>query len=348
MGLHAVVLLAAGQGKRLQPLTRDVPKPLLDVNGQPMIAITMKQFAATGIKRFIVIVNPAMEQRFHDALDQFGFDITYVHQAVPSGMADAIALAKSLVNGPFAVCAGDMLVPGDHVADVVRAHGTSGEMATLGLIEVPLDHVPGMGNVAMDGTRVTKIIEKPSPDEVLSKIYSPPFYAFDPAMFRYLERCPVSRRGERELQDAIQMVINDGHLVTGVLIKKQFPADPRAFRSEVASLNITDATDYFNASMGAMKGTGITKPADVLCTMIEPVRIGQNCTISDDCLIGPNAIIGDNTTLDALAEVSNAIIQPGCKIGMKSLIEHAIVMQGVTVPPNAIIRGEPGRVRVVD
>ncbi|MHA1715737.1 MAG: hypothetical protein ACTSXP_08830, partial [Promethearchaeota archaeon] len=96
-----------------------------------------------------------------------------------------------------------------------------------------------------------------------------------------------------------------------------------------------------------LSGLGIDKPADILCTMIEPVQVGKNCSIDDDCLLGPKVIIQDNVKVSALTEISNAIVQKDCKIGRNSYISHAIIMQGRVVDDGTEIQGSVDNIKLV-
>ncbi len=346
------VLLAAGIGKRLQPLTNRVPKPLLDVAGKPMIEHTIRFMLASGVTEFAIVINAKYQSAFGSALRNVtndGASITYIHQNNPTGMSDAICTARDFTGDDFIVCAGDMLVPLSHVRDMIRVHLEKKPLGTLSVLRATIDYVPGLGNVKVeDNGTITGIIEKPAREQLLSNNYSLPFYIFNKHVFSYLERCPLSIRGERELQDALGIALKEGMLLKGVAIDRPFSSTTTAFMMEVACLNITNPTDYFNASISALEGKGIMKPPDILCTMIEPVMIGDGCDISDDCLLGPNVIVGRNVVMGALAEVSNAIVQDKCTIGKASFIEHAIIMEGARIEDGAIIKGKAGVIKIVE
>ncbi|MBN2150575.1 MAG: NTP transferase domain-containing protein [Candidatus Lokiarchaeota archaeon] len=346
--IDSAVILAAGLGTRLMPLTKTVPKPLLDVAGIPMIARILGHMNEAGIEDFIIVIRPEHEAIFKKAIPG-AFKARFVYQVKATGMADAILAARKEVHGDFVVCAGDMIVPEDHIVDVLKVHGGSRPFATLSLFKAGIEYVKGLGNVRLDGEgRVTEIVEKPTRESLLSNVYSLPFYAFNEELFAYLDRCPVSSRGERELQDAIQLAIRDGKAIRGVPIQREFSKDEVRFRREIASLNISDLQDYFYACMSAVAEAGVQVPQEVLCTLIEPVRIGAGCQVSDNALIGPGAILGDGVGIGALAEVSNAILLTGCKVGKNCLVDHAIVSIGATVEDGATVKGSPTGIKLVE
>jgi NDP-sugar pyrophosphorylase family protein len=349
MAITTAVLLAAGIGTRLQPLTFSTPKPLLEVAGKPILVHILDNLCAGGVEKFIVVIRPDLESVFKNIIPMDLYDITFAFQETPTGMSDAILTAREFVNDDFAVCAGDMIVPPDHVADMLASHDNARPFGTLSVFASPVEYLPGYGNVLLDDEgNVIKIIEKPPREQLLGNVYSLPFYIFSKDMFDYLDICPLSARGERELQDAIQLAIIDQKPFRGVLMEKQFSKDEMTFKAELSSLNITDVADYLAANNLFIANAGVVVPKGLYCTLIEPVLIKEDCTIAEDALIGPNAIVGQGTSIGQLTEISNAIIQDGCKIGKQCYIERAIVMQGREIEDGSQIRGEPGNVVVLD
>ncbi|MHA1997979.1 MAG: sugar phosphate nucleotidyltransferase [Promethearchaeota archaeon] len=345
------VILAAGMGRRLMPITRDLPKPLIDVAGKPLILWNIEHLQENGVERFFIVIKKKFKHLFSELLPLDKYNITFLYQDNPTGMTDAILTAKEyIIDRDFVVCAGDMIIPIDHVRDMMQKQSVQSPFGCLSLVEASIEYVPGLGNVQMGDTgRIMKIIEKPTRDELLSNLYSMPFYIFNQSIFAYLEACPLSKRGERELQDAIQQALNDQKIIIGIKNRKEFSRDPSTFKQELASLNVTDKNDYFNTNMENLKETGgIVKPKDILCTMIEPVLIKSGCTIADDCLLGPNVVIGKNVVIGALAEISNAIIQDDCLIGRKCYIENAIVMKGATIDEDRMIAGSKTDILIIE
>lgn len=348
MKINTAVILAAGLGTRLMPLTRDVPKPLLDIAGKPPVLRIIENMERAGLTNFIVVIKQEKEQLFTDVIPA-RFNVKYVYQDKPTGMTDAILITRPYIDADFVVCAGDMIVPDDHVTDVVHMHETAKPFGTLSVFKASVDYIKGMGNVKLDETgTITRIIEKPPREQLLSNIYSLPFYVFDTSIFDYLDACPVSSRGERELQDAIQLGIDDEKILKGVVLNREFSADEAEFKRQLASLNITDVRDYFTTCIDVLAMEGMQVPMEILCTLIEPVLIKESRSISDNAMIGPNAIIGHDVTIGGLSEISHAIVQNNCKIGKRCNIEYAIIMDGAIIEDETEIKGTISDIKIIE
>ncbi|MFX0103488.1 MAG: sugar phosphate nucleotidyltransferase [Candidatus Hodarchaeota archaeon] len=349
MPLDKAILLAAGDGTRLKPITNKIPKPLINIAGKPLINWILEYLGSYQVNHFIIVINPRDEKLFKDKIAGRDARIEFVFQGKPTGMTDAILKARDYMTGDFIISAGDMITPLGHVKDMIEAHESSSPFATLSLFKASVDHVEGMGNVALDENGdVVQIIEKPTKEEVIGPYYSFPFYIFNEQLVEYLEKCPVSKRGERELQDAVQLALDDGKRVRGIPIKKNFSSDPREFKKELGTIHITNPVDYFNCNLWILKSKGIEKPIDVLCTMIEPVIVGKDCMIADDCLLGPNVIIENNVEIGALTEISNAIISENCKIGNNCYLDNVILLGNKKIDDNSDIKENKGEVKIIE
>ncbi|MHA1794118.1 MAG: sugar phosphate nucleotidyltransferase [Promethearchaeota archaeon] len=339
--MRTAIILAAGVGNRLKPLTNSTPKPLLNIAGNPLVVYSLESFSNCGITEFIFVINSQSLRVFKEKLSKYNFNISYVFQDKPLGMADAILKARELVKDDFIVSSGDIIIPEDHIMDLINFHSKGNVFGTLSLIKANVDYVPGMGNVKLeDGGHIIQIIEKPPKEKLLSNYYSLPFYAFSPELFSYLEKCPISPRGEKELQDAVQMALNDNKKIKGISIKREYSPDWNEFKKELASLNVTNTRDFFFTTMKKLEKAGIKKPLDVLCTMIEPVIIEENSVIADDCLIGPNVHVSKNVQIGALTEISDAIVLDNCKIGKRCYIKNAIICEGSIIDDGQEIIGD--------
>ena len=193
-------------------------------------------------------------------------------------------------------------------------HRAAGAQVTLSLLKVDAAIVPRTGIVDLQDGRVRRIVEKPSLEEAPSDIASLPLYVFSPRLLDYLPEVKLSPRGEYELHDAIQMVIDRGQLVTGAF------TDGR--------LQLTNANDLLALNRHYLT-TGGDMPqlaphsVGQHTHLITPLRIEEGTTIGPGCVIGPRVYIERN-----------------CHIGADVLIKDAVILRNTTIKDGRQIVGE--------
>ncbi|MDQ3250368.1 MAG: sugar phosphate nucleotidyltransferase, partial [Chloroflexota bacterium] len=280
--IRQAVILAAGKGKRLHPVTPQRSKAMAPVAGKPIVERVLDTLVDNGIRHCILIVGPDdaeivayFQQRNHIRFD-------FVIQSERLGMAHALSLAAPHLHGAFILSACDNLVPAVHVADLLHTHRATGANATLSLLAIDRAHAASTGIVEWDGTWVRRIVEKPTPAEAPSDISSLPLYLFSPKLLDYLPLVKPSPRGEYELQDAIQLLIANAGRVTGMLTPGRLQltntADLLALNRHYLAIE-PDAAQILTQAIGS--GT----------RLIPPVRIEAGSTIGADCVIGPYVTI---------------------------------------------------------
>lgn len=175
------VILAAGEGRRLAPLTNRRPKPMVPVANRPLLGHVVEAVAAAGIDRIALVVGYRQERirnHFGDG-DDWGVTIEYVEQPTQLGTGHAVLQAESVVDGPFVVLNGDRVVDADVVA-TVRDRARDGDTPAMAVTaaERPREY----GVVALDGDRVTGIEEKPEGPVDTNRINAG-VYGFSSAVF---------------------------------------------------------------------------------------------------------------------------------------------------------------------
>lgn len=157
---NVVVLMAGGFGKRLSPLTDNVPKPLLHVGGQPILETIVKRFRELGFSKFIFVVNYRAEmiKKYFKAGEDWGVTIEYLNEDTPLGTCGGLSLLKEKPDCPFFVMNGDILTRANF-AEMMDAHINAGSAATMAVrehfVEIPY------GVVRVDGNKILSIEEKP-------------------------------------------------------------------------------------------------------------------------------------------------------------------------------------------
>ncbi|AEH36971.1 UTP--glucose-1-phosphate uridylyltransferase AglF [Halopiger xanaduensis] len=209
------VVLAAGKGTRLQPLTDDKPKVLVEVDGKPIIEDVFDNLLEIGASEFIVVVGYQKEQiieRYGDAYE--GVPITYAHQREQLGLAHAILQAEPHVDGDFMLMLGDNVFRAN-LADVVNRQQEDRADAAFLVEEVPYEEASRYG--VLDTNEYGEIVEvMEKPDDPPSNLVMTGFYTFTPAIFHACHLVQPSDRGEYELPDAIDLLIQSGRTIDAI------------------------------------------------------------------------------------------------------------------------------------
>jgi len=207
------VLLAAGKGTRMKELTNDIPKPMLPVQGRPILQHIVDGLKAAGVTRVLIVVGYRAEvvREFFGDGSKFGLAIEYTVQEVQDGTGRVVELAREFAgDDPFVLSYGDILVDPKNYHRLVAL----GDAAAL----VSVKHNPG--EIAKGGAvfvnerfELTDLREKPAPGEPTSPWYNAGIYTFRPSIFEFTARLERSPRGEYELTDAIRSLALSGRLV---------------------------------------------------------------------------------------------------------------------------------------
>lgn len=218
-----VVILAGGKGKRLRPVTNWIAKALIPYRGKPIIEELIRRMEVLEPERIVVVVGWLGEQvkEYLGSSTPGGSKIEYVYQDTPMGTAHALLHASDLLKEDFIVSACDSLFPVGHLKELWSCHESEGCDATLSLKIMDKKDITSSSSVLLDSEgAISRIIEKPSEKEVLSRYASSPLYVFSEAVKEHLPRVKRSVRGEYEIQDAIQSMIDGGCRVKGVLSRE--------------------------------------------------------------------------------------------------------------------------------
>ena len=220
--IRSTILLAAGRGKRQRPYTDVTPKPLLEVNGRPTMDYVLRAVAKAGIER-VCIVTHHLEQRIFEFVGDgstWNLSVTFAHQDVLRGSGDALrSVPKDWIRAePVMVVATDYVLQEDSLLELVEAHERHRADITMSLKECPVDELLARSSVDVDSDwRVKRVIEKPAPNQILSPYAASVMFIFPPAIWDYLPKILPSKRGEIELQSAVDGMIHDGFEAYGLL-----------------------------------------------------------------------------------------------------------------------------------
>ncbi len=333
MVIETALVLAAGHGKRMKPLTEIIPKPMLPVAGKPFLEHIFLMLRGAGIRRVITVVGYLRDQIFSyfNEKKQKGLKIQYVVQKEPLGMAHAVKEARKLLDKEqdFLVCAADSLFSSNQVKNLIREHNRRHASITLCLQKIKLNKPIDTALVHLENDgRVSYIIEKPLLESAPSDIACRPIYIFDNEILNQVELVKRSNRGEYELQDAIQATIDLGKRVYGILI------------NSFTTLN--DINDFLSVNWLFLDKIGHSiqgKLAKDAC-IITPTLICQGSFIESGCIVGPYGYIETGVTLEAEVNVKNTIILSGVIVGKNAKLINSVVLPNTVVPSGAQIGHE--------
>jgi NDP-sugar pyrophosphorylase family protein len=302
------VILAAGKGSRLHPITLSRSKAMLPILGKPIVERVMELLLANGVDDFILVVSPEDRGITHYFLRESTLraEVRFVYQTERLGMAKALQCAAPLITEDFVLSACDNLVTAADVGRLMAFWQTKPQPnAILTLMPVTRERISSTGIVAMDGPWITRIVEKPTPEEAPSNISSLPLYIFSTRILSYLPEVAPSPRGEYELQDAIQMLIQREGRVGGVMVERRLTLTNAA---DLLALN----REYLMHGDGRPQLGPHTVGPDT--QLITPLYIEQGTVIGMRCIIGPNVYI-----------------ERDCRIGDGVALRDAVLLRGATV-----------------
>jgi len=315
------VLLAAGEGKRMHPLTYTQPKVMLPIANKPVIEWNLIHAKQAGITDFLFVVgyrDEDVRSYFRDG-SAWNVNIEYVNQGKPKGTGHAVSMVKSFVKD-FLVLCGDTIFNTKDIKHILN------QKNSIGLYRV--DHPEEYGIVETKDDKLIKIHEKMN--NPFTNLINAGIYHFDSSLFSMLNHVKKSQRGEYELTDAINMATQNNPFTTFNLSEWQ----------DVGySWNLLDANkkmleNIFFQQQGiiengtVLKGDVSVGQDSILKTgsYIEgPVIIGKNCKIGPNCYIRPFTSIGDYCHVGNASEIKNSIIMNHSNIPHHNYVGDSII-----------------------
>ena len=308
----------------MRPLTYTRPKAMLPIANRPMLEHLLIETKKAGIKEFIFIIGYHDEQvrDYFGSGDKWGVNIDYSTQRKQLGTADAIKMVEGLVDGNFLVINGDIIVDqsginsltdkSDNTMSIVKVKDTQ----NLGIIEVSKGKV----------VRIHEKVEKPP-----SHMANAGLYLFTPDIFEAISQTSKSPRGEYEITDSLQLMINKGYPISyqeiSYWLDLSYPWDllpaNESLLARIESQNLGEIED--NVVIKSVISIGKDTVVKSGSYIVGPVVIGQACEIGPNCYIRPYTSIGDNCHIGSAVEVKNSIIMRGSKIPHHNYVGDSII-----------------------
>ena len=211
--IDSAVLLAAGRGTRMRELTADLPKPMIEVHGKPVLQHIVEGLCDAGVRRFLIIVGYRAEavQNFFGDGSRYEIDIQYAAQVTQDGTGRVVDLARGFVSdSPFVLAYGDILVDPPNYKRIVDL---ANDVEALISVTRGEDVSKGGAVFVNERMELVDLREKSKPGEPSSPWYNAGLYAFRPSIFDFTARLKPSPRGEYELTDAIRELAQSGKKV---------------------------------------------------------------------------------------------------------------------------------------
>lgn len=328
------VLLAAGAGERLLPLTATRPKHLLKVGGKPILQYCLEAVKAAGITEVVIVTHymaDAIHSYFSDG-SQLGLKVTYVAQPKILGTGNAAGVAEPYLHGDFVLIYGDLLFGQDAVKTVLSKFRNGKTAAVVGVVQV--DRPENYGIIEHDSQmHVKRIVEKPASGQAPSNLANAGVYVFSWDVFGKIAQLKASVRGEWELTDALTMLAEEGKTVVAAELSKGDWFDVgRPW--DLLDANVWALKRMEHRVLGKVEdGAHLIGPVTVAESArirsgayIEgPAFIDEEADVGPNCYIRPGTSLGKKTRVGNGCEVKNSIIMDGTHVGHLSYVGDSVL-----------------------
>jgi glucose-1-phosphate thymidylyltransferase len=326
------LILSGGAGTRLRPITHTSAKQLVPVANKPVLFYGIEALVQAGVSEIVIVIAPETGGEIREAVGDgsgFGASITYVEQDAPRGLAHAVLTAEeALGSSPFVMYLGDNLLR-DGIADLVDAFRAGEHDALILLTRV--DDPWHYGVAELDGERIVRLVEKPKdPPSDLALVG---VYLFGSHIFDAARAIEPSGRGELEITDAIQYLIDDGsHVESRTVTGWWKDTGQLADMLEANRLVLEDIERSVEGEHpeSRLEGRVKVEPGAVVERSLVrgPAIIGANARIVDS-YIGPYTAIGADVTIER-SEIEHSILLAGCTVcDLESRMEASLLGRNV-------------------
>src|SRR3954467_5512492 len=329
------LILSGGKGTRLRPITYTSAKQLVPVANKSVLFYGIEAFAAAGIKDVGIIIAPETGGEIREATgdgERFGVQITYIEQEAPLGLAHAVLPAEPFLGSdPFVMYLGDNLLQGG-IEDLVDAFRRNEPEALILLTKVPDPENYGVAELDANGG-VTRLVEKPA--EPATDLALVGVYMFTPRIHEAAKAIQPSGRGELEITDAIQWLVDEQHPVESHVVRGWWKDTGRlADMLEANRLILETIEQRIDGELGGstIEGRVIVESGAVLerSTVRGPAIIGAGAHLVD-AYIGPYTAVGRHCAIES-AEIEHSILLEGSSVkGLDGRMESSLLGRDVTI-----------------
>jgi glucose-1-phosphate thymidylyltransferase len=325
------VVLAAGEGTRLRPLTRTRPKPMLPIGNQPLLEHVLEAARQAGIDEFVFVVGYKRERiqnHFGDG-DDWNVDIDYAVQETQLGTGHALLQAEKYIDGEFLALNGDRIVEPSAISAVITEHGDTDRP----VMAVTRHHTPeNYGVVELDGRTVRSIEEKPPVHTVRTDYINAGVYGLSQAIF-----------------DDLRAAEPDGELAITTVLDEHRDA-LRAIPFDGLWLDVSYHWDILSVNSRMLDRVDPERNETAMvherATAVDGTALGADVRVQPGGTVLPGTALGDNVEVGSNAVVSNAVVLPDATIGDSAVVRDCVVGENATVGPNTTVEGGEADVRI--
>jgi UDP-N-acetylglucosamine diphosphorylase/glucosamine-1-phosphate N-acetyltransferase len=320
------VILAAGEGKRLRPITSSKPKPMIPLLGKPLLEHTILGLKNAGIDQILLIVGYKQElikNHFQKASSQLDVKIDYISQEEYLGTAHAAGYARDFIEDEdFLMMYGDLFVDPEIFKNIMQKYKEQEYEGLITLLEV--EHPQDYGIIKINSKKlVEEIIEKPFSNQNVGNLANAGIYLFKPLIFKGIEKTQKSIRNEYEFTDSMQILIKEfGAKIIGANIHNYFWTDIGL------PWQLFEANKFLLDRIKTQKFGEIEENVKIHGNVYigEGTTVRSGTHIQGPCYIGKNTIIGPNAFLRPYTSVED-----NCHIGM-SEVKNSIILSNSSIP----------------
>ena len=353
------VILAAGEGVRLLPITATRPKHMIKIGGKPILEHCLEALKKSGITEVSIVIH-YLGKSIRDYLGdgaKFGLKLDYIEQPSILGTGNAAGMAEPYVDDKFVLVYGDLLFSEDALKHIIRVFETEHPDAAMAV--TPVEKPENFGIVELENARkVKRIVEKPALGEVNSKLANAGLYIFSAEIFKTIKKIKSSVRGEIELTDAISLMIEDKKTVCAAEIPKNDWFDVGQLW-DLLEANVWVLKRMEHKVLGTVEeGAHLLGPVTVAKTArlrsgayIEgPSFIDEGADVGPNCYIRPSTSIGRSARVGNACEIKNSIIMDRTHMGHLSYMGDSIIGEHCNLAAGTLLanlRFDDGHVKMM-
>lgn len=331
MKLKAIIL-SAGEGSRMRPLTLTKPKTMLPVAGKPIIQYNIESLRDNGITDILLIVRYKEEivrNYFGDGSD-FGVNISYKTQKDFLGTANAISYGEDFIDDSIIVLNGDIILDDEIIHEIIKKYNYLSPDTLMLLTEV--EDSSAFGVVEIENGNIKNIVEKPKREEAPSNLVNAGIYIFNKDIFDKIRETEISERGEYEITDSVSLQIEDNKTVIGHKTSKDWidvgrPWELIEVNEELIGKLKTEIKGTVEAG-AVIHGEVFLDEGSVIKAGVYiegNVYIGKNCDIGPNSYIRGNTYFGDNVHVGNAVEIKNSIIMENTNVSHLSYVGDSVI-----------------------